>query len=83
MVILMYVIITRSIFTVLLFDCYISRKDEWERSYLCPSCQSRDLLSYPDFSILMLKYFMQLAVGITSGEFQKKNRKTTALKKNL
>jgi hypothetical protein len=41
--------------------------DEWERSYLCPSCMSREALSYPDFSILMLKYFMQLAVGITSG----------------
>jgi hypothetical protein len=59
----------------------VSRKDEWERSYLCPSCQSRNLLSYPDFSILMLKYFMQLAVGITSGEYQKKQQNNRAQRK--
>ena len=39
----------------------------WERSYLCPGCVPRNHLSYPDFSVLMLKYFMSLAVGITSG----------------
>jgi frizzled protein 5/8 len=39
----------------------------WERSYLCPDCVPRNQLSYPDFSVLMLKYFMSLAVGITSG----------------
>lgn len=39
----------------------------WEQSYLCPSCVPRTILSYPDFSVLMLKYFMSLAVGITSG----------------
>lgn len=39
----------------------------WERSYLCPGCVPRSQLSYPDFSVLMLKYFMSLAVGITSG----------------
>lgn len=39
----------------------------WEISYLCPSCLARDQLAYPDFSVLMLKYFMNLAVGITSG----------------
>jgi len=39
----------------------------WEQSYLCPSCVPRTSLSYPDFSVLMLKYFMSLAVGITSG----------------
>ena len=37
----------------------------WEKSYLCPSCNNGE--SYPDFSVLMLKYFMSLAVGITSG----------------
>ena len=41
------------------------RLDVWERSYLCPTCLTP---SYPDFSLLMLKYFMQLAVGITSGQ---------------
>ena len=39
----------------------------WELSYICPGCLPRSQLSYPDFSVLMLKYFMSLAVGITSG----------------
>ena len=39
----------------------------WELSYICPGCLPRNRLSYPDFSVLMLKYFMSLAVGITSG----------------
>ena len=42
-------------------------KSVWEKSYLCPGCLPRENLSYPDFSVLMLKYFMSLAVGITSG----------------
>ena len=37
----------------------------WERSLLCPDCLPRR--SSPDFSVLMLKHFMVLAVGITSG----------------
>ena len=40
---------------------------QWEKSYSCPSCLPRGQQSYPDFSVLMLKYFMSLAVGITSG----------------
>ena len=40
---------------------------DWEKSYICPSCVPRGQQSYPDFSVLMLKYFMSLAVGITSG----------------
>ena len=40
---------------------------EWEKSYVCPGCLPRNIRSYPDFSVLMLKYFMSLAVGITSG----------------
>jgi len=40
---------------------------QWQSSYLCPGCTSRGHGSYPDFSVLMLKYFMTLAVGITSG----------------
>jgi len=40
---------------------------QWESSYLCPGCTTRGHGSYPDFSVLMLKYFMTLAVGITSG----------------
>lgn len=37
----------------------------WERSLLCPSCPPHP--TSPDFSVLMLKHFMVLAVGITSG----------------
>ena len=37
----------------------------WERSLLCPDCSPRQ--TSPDFSVLMLKHFMVLAVGITSG----------------
>jgi len=37
----------------------------WERSLLCPDCPTNS--SKPDFSVLMLKHFMVLAVGITSG----------------
>jgi len=40
---------------------------QWEASYICPNCWPRGHQSYPDFSVLMLKYFMSLAVGITSG----------------
>ena len=41
--------------------------EQWQRSYLCPGCLPRGHNAYPDFSVLMLKYFMSLAVGITSG----------------
>ena len=37
----------------------------WEKSLLCPDCLPRR--TSPDFSVLMLKHFMVLAVGITSG----------------
>lgn len=40
---------------------------DWEKSYVCPGCLPRGQQSYPDFSVMMLKYFMSLAVGITSG----------------
>ena len=40
---------------------------QWEASLICPNCWPRGHQSYPDFSVLMLKYFMSLAVGITSG----------------
>ena len=58
-------------------DWFMQRRDDnvyelvafknWELSYICPGCLPRSQLSYPDFSVLMLKYFMSLAVGITSG----------------
>ena len=42
-------------------------RPSWERSLLCPGCITRTARSSPDFSVFMLKYFMTLAVGITSG----------------
>lgn len=45
----------------------LSSSPVWEKSYLCPGCVARSDLAYPDFSVLMLKYFMSLAVGLTSG----------------
>jgi len=54
--------------TVIACGCYeLVGRPHWERSYLCPDCVPRDQLSFPDFRVLMLKYFMCLAVGITSG----------------
>lgn len=41
-----------------------SLRDKWERSHMCPC--SKDI-ARPDFSVFMLKYFMCLVVGITSG----------------
>jgi hypothetical protein len=38
----------------------------WERGLLCPACGS-GAAARPDFSVMMLRYFMVLAVGITSG----------------
>ena len=40
-------------------------KERWERSHNCP-CEEEDHM-VPDYSIFMLKYFMCLVVGITSG----------------
>ena len=37
----------------------------WEKDLLCPDCPPHS--ASPDFSVLMLKHFMILAVGITSG----------------
>ena len=39
-------------------------KDDWERSVTCPCVGAK---SKPDFVVFMLKYFMLLVVGITSG----------------
>ncbi|ESP00371.1 hypothetical protein LOTGIDRAFT_200873, partial [Lottia gigantea] len=40
-------------------------KDKWETSHNCLSCQAPQWR--PDYSVFMLKYFMCLVVGITSG----------------
>ena len=45
--------------------CCILAFFSWERSLLCPGCPPHP--TSPDFSVLMLKHFMVLAVGITSG----------------
>lgn len=42
-------------------------RDGWERMPNCPSCQPAAGSAKPDFSVFMLKYFMCLVVGITSG----------------
>ncbi|XP_022247003.1 frizzled-5-like [Limulus polyphemus] len=50
-----------------IIGCYIYEhvsRDTWERSTNCP-CSGPDLK--PDYSVFMLKYFMFLIVGITSG----------------
>jgi len=39
-------------------------RDKWERSYNCP-CMTRKF--QPEYSVFMLKYFMNLVVGTTSG----------------
>ena len=39
-------------------------KEEWERSLTCP-CSDNHMT--PDYAVFMLKYFMCLVVGITSG----------------
>jgi frizzled protein 5/8 len=41
-------------------------KDKWETSYNCDNCNKNGAFK-PDYSVFMLKYFMCLVVGITSG----------------
>lgn len=41
--------------------------DDWMASLTCPCKKMLDVRSKPLYSLLMLKYFMALAVGITSG----------------
>lgn len=43
-------------------------REGWERVPNCPSCHNQQqAVAKPDFSVFMLKYFMCLVVGITSG----------------
>uniref|UniRef100_T1JEY5 Uncharacterized protein n=1 Tax=Strigamia maritima TaxID=126957 RepID=T1JEY5_STRMM len=45
-------------------------RDHWERQWVCPKCHKTLPASShnnPDYSAFMLKYFMSLVVGITSG----------------
>ena len=52
----------------IVIGCYFYEqylKDQWERSLLCP-CDSTNN-SKPEYAVFMLKYFMCLVVGITSG----------------
>ncbi|CAG0881813.1 unnamed protein product [Darwinula stevensoni] len=44
-----------------------AHREEWFRSDLCSCRVGRETPSQPDFSLFMVKYFMSLAVGITSG----------------
>jgi len=67
-----------SVPAAILLGCYayeVAFQQEWGRTLTCSGCASpseqsglRSALSHrPDFSIFMLKYFMTLVVGITSG----------------
>lgn len=44
---------------------YVNRKS-WERSVVCPECRGGHDVR-PDHSVFIIKYFMALVVGITSG----------------
>ncbi|XP_050418299.1 frizzled-5 [Patella vulgata] len=51
----------------IVISCYFYEqylKDRWEKSHACPCMANK---SKPDYSVFMLKYFMCLVVGITSG----------------
>lgn len=64
------------IFTVLytvlaavIVSCYVYElynREAWENAHAC-SCASEKSAQRPDYGVLMLKYFLCLSVGITSG----------------
>jgi frizzled 5/8 len=54
----------------IVIGCYLyetSYHDDWETSLTCPCAVIEGFRQKPLYSVLMLKYFMTLAVGITSG----------------
>jgi frizzled protein 5/8 len=54
----------------IVIGCYMyeaAYHDEWMNSLTCPCYQTTSIGRKPLYSVLMLKYFMALAVGITSG----------------
>lgn len=59
---LLYTIPATIVLACYFYEQYL--KDQWEKSVICP-CS--DKTSKPDFAVFMLKYFMLLVVGITSG----------------
>lgn len=59
---LLYTIPATIVLACYFYEQYL--KDEWEKSITCP-CGEKS--SKPDFAVFMLKYFMLLVVGITSG----------------
>lgn len=42
-------------------------RPKWEAAYTCKACTLDQAVSTPNYSLFMLKYFMCLVVGITSG----------------
>ncbi|KAJ8019661.1 Frizzled-5 [Holothuria leucospilota] len=49
--------------------CYFyeqQTRDAWQKSHTC-GCDGEKTIAKPDYSVYMLKYFMCLVVGITSG----------------
>ncbi|XP_060582141.1 frizzled-5-like [Ruditapes philippinarum] len=59
---LLYTIPATIVLACYFYEQYL--KDDWEKSVICP-CSEKS--SKPDFAVFMLKYFMLLVVGITSG----------------
>lgn len=54
----------------IVIGCYLyesSYHDDWMNSLACPCTVTSEFKQKPSYSVLMLKYFMALAVGITSG----------------
>lgn len=58
---LLYTIPATIVLACYFYEQYL--KEEWEKSVICPCSKSMK----PDFAVYMLKYFMLLVVGITSG----------------
>ena len=61
-----------SVPAAILLGCYtyeVAYYQEWGRTLTCSACPAKESQHRmrPDFSIFMLKYFMTLVVGITSG----------------
>lgn len=50
--------------------CYfyeMTNRENWERSYACQNCWHEGKVTKPEFSAFMVKYFMSLIVGVSTG----------------
>jgi len=58
-----------TVVAMVIVACYVYEqhtREAWERAHAC-NCSSEKKAVKPDYAVLMLKYFMCLVVGITSG----------------